>query len=245
MIVFTIVLGVLMTLMAVTGASLLRSHFALTPAQRARVKELETNKADVEGDIKSHKSLLATTTPDDTWSLDYHKKKIAGLGQNLDAIENELLAIEQAPKPRRAPAPQLDPKWDASVCTHSVIMPVIPSGEEAIVAWLCCNANCYDQLELTDPAVTRHLSAEAEALQQDRIAQQWEDTKEWTEGDSSQAYYIAANSFTAEKIFVPIVPNFSGFRKDAQNHLRDRQLRMEKKRQSQIKVKKAPKGSWM
>lgn len=164
---------------------------------------------------------------------------------SLHVVRQELARSQRGRVTRRAPAPQLNPKWDVSVCTHNVIIPVIPSGEEAIVAWLCCNANCYDQLELTDPAVTRHLSAEAEALQQDRIAQQWEDTKEWTEEDSSQAYYIAANSFTAEKIFVPIVPNFSGFRKDAQNHLRDRQLRMEKKRQSQIKVKKAPKGSWM
>lgn len=45
-------------------------------------------------------------------------------------------------------------------CPHAIIEPVMASGETDPVAWICLNPECYDQLELTDPAVRSHLRRE-------------------------------------------------------------------------------------
>lgn len=73
----------------------------------------------------------------------------------------------RAQKRERAAAPKLNPRWDTSICPHARLEPVIPSGEEEVVAYLCVDPECYAQLELTDPAVQSH-------LKQERILKGWE-----------------------------------------------------------------------
>jgi hypothetical protein len=76
-------------------------------------------------------------------------------------------AARRAQKRERAAAPKLNPRWDTSICPHSRLEAVIPSGEEEVVAYLCVDPECYAQLELTDPAVQAH-------LKQERILKGWE-----------------------------------------------------------------------
>lgn len=180
-----IIIAILAAAILSSVVALLRCHFAITPEERERVKQLRSDKKEIESWVVACKSNLLTTLPSNTWGVNYYNEKIAGLTDKLDAIESELMMIRE-PR-RRAPAPKLNPKWDVSVCKHAVLEPVIPSGEDAIVAWLCTSPACYQQLELNDPAVQAHLATEARAAQKKKLADQWAAIEEWTDEDSERA----------------------------------------------------------
>jgi hypothetical protein len=142
----------------------------------------------------------------------------------------------------RAPAPSLNPRWDSSVCKHAKIEPVIPSGEEDIVAYLCVDPECYAQLELTDPAVQAH-------LKQERILKGWEHV-----GNSlEQAQNFAARTQAIEGgPYVKVqldTAKFARETREAMDREAERARRARSKaetlrKQSALKVKRSPRGSW-
>lgn len=95
---------------------------------------------------------------------------------------------------RRAPAPPLNPRWDTSVCKHPEIEPVIPSGEEEAVAYLCVDPECYAQLELTDPAVIG-----------------WSQTRKVSDKWAGIRDQIEAGSITSDQMYIPIQPDLTRF----------------------------------
>lgn len=188
MIVFPIILILLGLLALVTGVTGLAFHFSLPAPARQRLTQLEKDQGIIRADMEAHRRCLLTATTDH--AKRYHPEKIAILQGKLDEMDGGIAAIEATRwgrKPGPAPAPELNPKWDTSKCQHAVITPVTPSGEEQIVAWICCNADCYEQLELTDPAVVDHLKVEAQMAQAKEIEANWDKVKAWTETDIDRA----------------------------------------------------------
>lgn len=169
-------------LLALAGTA---RHFSLPAAKRDELKQLRHDHEELLSWIVACKSNLLTTLPSNTFAVNHYNEKIAGLKDKAWATEKKIKAIEatrwgRASKPAIAPAPPLNPKWDVSVCKHEVIEKVVPSGEDNIVAWICLNPACYEQLELADPAVERFQKKK-------RIADQWNKVEDWTEADSERA----------------------------------------------------------
>jgi hypothetical protein len=122
---------------------------------------------------------------------------LGGLGCLAAAGAISELAYQFARRSKRAhraAAPPLNPRWDTSVCKHPEIEPVIPSGEEETVAYLCVDPECYAQLELTDPTVIR-----------------WSQTRKISDNWAGIRDQIEAGSITSDQIYIRTQPDFTRF----------------------------------
>lgn len=55
----------------------------------------------------------------------------------------------------RAPAPQLNPRWDTSVCKHESVVEVFAGNESEPISYICTNPECYAQVDLNDDRAKR------------------------------------------------------------------------------------------
>lgn len=198
-------------------------HRLPTAEARARMKQLKSDRKELEGMVVACKSNLLTSTRES--SISYYHNQIAAYGVKLDAIENEMVELRER-KPRRAPAPKLNPKWDVNVCKHKELEPVVASGETETIAYICTNPACYDQLPLDHAAVWSWERA-------NNVTDGWNDVQR-VMAEEALGYRF---SVTGGETYIPIRPDVKRFT--------DKLLEDKARHGSKIGAKRTPRGSWM
>lgn len=120
---------------------------------RASIKQLRSDIQAIDESLEVCRHNLATATTDH--GLMYYPREIATLearrAEKVQQIQTHKTVARQ-PKPRRLPAPPLNPRWDKTSpsCYHEEIEPVYTeSAGDAPVAWIC--VKCLDSLDENSP----------------------------------------------------------------------------------------------